>query len=312
MTMMTRKRGRSSNSSYPSMGGQLYNPDVTDVVKPSPVETDTLTDISFEDSSSPSEDLELFGLEDFSWVLDKDALPSLGDIDTLCELKDDCSTDQHFSVGGQTSQRKSTLDISSRGMNKNAIAARINRLKKKEYVGGLEKKVGLLTTENQILKQENGHLNKRVEELENETRYLRAVLANDSMLGQLLSRLSGVNGMKFSTSLFQGSETNDHDYAIPKKRVKAEEGQTSGGVCLHVDKDHVSVEFCTKCAESASAALKMWLPATQDERISWLRDCSQEMRTSQTDWICCEKLKKRDQLQPSWPWYMLKVVCDQV
>ncbi|XP_076130149.1 uncharacterized protein crebzf isoform X3 [Alosa pseudoharengus] len=173
MTMMTRKRGRSSNSSYPSMGGQLYNPDVTHVVKPSPVETDTLTDISFEDSSSPSEDLELFGLEDFSWVLDKDALPSLGDIDTLCELKDDCSTDQHFSVGGQTSQRKSTLDISSRGMNKNAIAARINRLKKKEYVGGLEKKVGLLTTENQILKQENGHLNKRVEELENETRVQR-------------------------------------------------------------------------------------------------------------------------------------------
>ncbi|XP_062392632.1 CREB/ATF bZIP transcription factor isoform X3 [Sardina pilchardus] len=259
MTMVTRKRGRSSNSSCPSMGVQLYSPDVTDDVKPSFVETDTHRDILFEDSSSPSEDLELFGLEDFSWVLDKDALPSLGDIDTLCELKDDDdSTDQHFSVGGQNSQRKSTLDVSSRGMNKNAIAARINRLKKKEYVGGLEKKVGLLTTENQILKQENGHLNKRVEELENETRYLRAVLANDSMLGQLLSRLSGVNGMKFSTSLFQGSETNDHDYAIPKKRVKAEEGQTSGGVCLHVDKDHVSVEFCTKCAESASAALKIF------------------------------------------------------
>lgn len=264
MKMMTRKRGRSSNSSYSTIGAELHKPDVSDVEKPLPAEEGANTDISFEGSSSPmSEDLELFGLEDFSWMLDRNTLPSLEDLGPFGELKDSSSTDQPFSVAGsvQTSQRKSTdqaaLEVSGRGTNKNAIAARINRLKKKEYVCGLEKKVTSLTTENQILKQENGHLNKRVEELENETRYLKAVLANDSMLGQLLSRLSGVNGMKFSTSLFQGSEKNDHDYAIPKKRVKTEEGETSGGVCLHVDKDHVSVEFCTKCAESASATLKM-------------------------------------------------------
>lgn len=264
MKMMTRKRGRSLNSSYPTVGVQLHKPDVPDVEETLPVEEGANTDILFEGNSSPlSDDLELFGLEDFSWMLDRDALPALEDLGPFNELKDGSSKDQPCSEAGsmQTSQRKSTdqalLEVSSRGINKNAIAARINRLKKKEYVCGLEKKVGSLSTENQVLKQENGHLNKRVEELENETRYLRAVLANDSMLGQLLSRLSGVNGMKFSTSLFQGSEKNDHDYAIPKKRVKTEEGETSGGVCLHVDKDHVSVEFCTKCAESASATLKM-------------------------------------------------------
>lgn len=136
--------------------------------------------------------------------------------------------------------------------NKNAIAARLNRLKKKEYVNNLEKKVSVLSAENGTLKQENGQLTKRVEELEDETRYLRAVLANQSVLAQLLSRLSG---MKLSSSLFQNANPNDHDYALPRKRVKVKEKETSGGVCLHVDQNHVSVEFCRECAESASSSV---------------------------------------------------------
>lgn len=71
---------------------------------------------------------------------------------------------------------------SSHMINKNAIAARLNCLKKKEYVNSLEKKVGILLSENNMLKQENCQLTKRVEELEDEMRYLRAVLANESML----------------------------------------------------------------------------------------------------------------------------------
>lgn len=261
MKMMTRKRGRPSNTS--SAQSAETKPGVTFMGKEAAIPPGVDRDIVRELSSSSNEDLELFSLDDFSWVLDKDGLAPLGDLDAFGDLKDDISVDQDYDMSPphtfqEASTNRPARDFSSRGVNKNAIAARMNRLKKKEYVCGLEKKVGSLTTENQILKQENGHLNKRVEELENETRYLRAVLANDSMLGQLLSRLSGVNGMKFSTSLFQGSEKNDHDYAIPKKRVKVDEADTSsGGVCLHVDKDHVSVEFCTKCAESASATIKM-------------------------------------------------------
>uniref|UniRef100_A0A4W5RS34 CREB/ATF bZIP transcription factor n=1 Tax=Hucho hucho TaxID=62062 RepID=A0A4W5RS34_9TELE len=82
-------------------------------------------------------------------------------------------------------KRKWRHHPSGRMINKNAIAARMNRLKKKEYVNGLENKVGSLSSENHILKQENVQLNKRVEELEDESRYLRAVLANESMLAQL-------------------------------------------------------------------------------------------------------------------------------
>lgn len=100
-----------------------------------------------------------------------------------------------------------------------------------------------------------------MEELEGEARYLRAVLANESVLAQLLARLGGATGMKLSSSLFQGSgasDSGDHDYALPRKRAKVEEEEeAAGGVCLHVDRNHVSVEFCPQCAQRASAAFKM-------------------------------------------------------
>uniref|UniRef100_A0A3Q3EZP3 CREB/ATF bZIP transcription factor n=1 Tax=Kryptolebias marmoratus TaxID=37003 RepID=A0A3Q3EZP3_KRYMA len=199
------------------------------------------------------------------WTLEKDGSSSLFDID-LADIGEYDVTNQSsgFNVSAASSpertpsesRMKNRQNQSNHIINKNAIAARLNRLKKKEYVSSLEKQVDVLSTENGVLKQENSQLTKRVEELEDETRYLRAVLANESMLAQLLSRLSGVNGMKLSSSLFQGPNSNDHDYALPRKRVKVAEKETSGGVCLHVDKNHVSVEFCTKCAESASTALK--------------------------------------------------------
>ncbi|KAE8293038.1 hypothetical protein D5F01_LYC08131 [Larimichthys crocea] len=67
---------------------------------------------------------------------------------------------------------KNRPNQSSHRINKNAIAARMNRLKKKEYVNSLEKKVGILSTEKDELRQENQQLTKRVEELEDETRGL--------------------------------------------------------------------------------------------------------------------------------------------
>ena len=208
--------------------------------------------------------LELDSLfDDFRWTGDKDLSASLFDgvlsdwVDNMEDDDDDSRVQESSSPSPERTRSQKRESRSGSMVNKNAIAARMNRLKKKEYVNELEKKAGVLSTENHKLKHENNGLNKRVEELEDETRYLRAVLANESMLGQLLSRLSGVNGMKLSSSLFQAASLNDHDYAQPRKRVKVEERETSGGVCLHVDRNHVSVEFCTKCAESASAALTM-------------------------------------------------------
>ncbi|XP_053564633.1 CREB/ATF bZIP transcription factor [Bombina bombina] len=141
--------------------------------------------------------------------------------------------------------------------NKNALAARLNRLRKKEYVNGLESRVARLSEENQQLQVERRALDARVRELEEEARYLRAVLANDSALSQLLGRLTGLGGLRLSTSLFGFPPTaGDHDYALP--RVKHEEEEPSpGGVCLHVDKEKVSVEFCALCARNAFTAVKM-------------------------------------------------------
>uniref|UniRef100_A0A8C1TAE3 X-box-binding protein 1 n=1 Tax=Cyprinus carpio TaxID=7962 RepID=A0A8C1TAE3_CYPCA len=257
--MITRKRGRTTLNAGITCTSNVTSLEIDSVsIISNTSETNMLT--------SPESDTNDWGLDDLlgsglNWDLDNDVLDDFVNFESQTTTSDE--TDQSAVLDVPSTrcrgavQRSKLQGVSGRIFNKNAIAARMNRLKKKEYISGLEQRVGSLTTENRDLKQENGNLNKRVEELENETRYLRSVLANESMLAQLLSRLSGVNGMKFSTSLFQESNENDHDYAMPKKRVKVEDKDTAGGVCLHVDKDHVSVEFCTKCAESSSLSHKM-------------------------------------------------------
>lgn len=255
--MITRRRGRAAAAAEEQLseseGGNAFTID-------SPSET-----LPADDTDAAQMELDLFSLDELAWMLDSDPTPTLSDL----ELADPSARGAQGSDSGSDAPMGSSPIRLPSGMkvvrknqsssvgNKNAIAARLNRLKKKEYVSSLEKKVGLLSLENGGLKRENCELAKRVEELEDETRYLRAVLANESTLAQLLSRLSGVNGMKLSSSLFQGCEANEHDYALPEKRVKTEGRGDAGGVCLHVDKDHVSVEFCTKCAQRASAAFKM-------------------------------------------------------
>lgn len=261
-TMITRRRSRTVTNKEESVEVEVVDAVEIDRDIQSPSENSTAEDVN----ATGIELDDLFGIEELKWTLERDAVSPFFDIDLadlgMCGAKD-LDSGIEASVASSPERLSSDLKVknrkiqSSHVINKNAIAARINRLKKKEYVNSLEKKVGSLSTENNMLKQENSQLTKRVEELEDETRYLRAVLANESMLAQLLSRLSGVNGMKLSSSLFQGRDSNDHDYALPTKRVKVEEKETSGGVCLHVDKNHVSVEFCTKCAESASTSLKM-------------------------------------------------------
>lgn len=264
--MITRRRGRTvaAAEEHQLSGSEAANPLKRAAGAQNLSESFPADDDSDATAKMGLEDL--FSLDELAWMLEEEPTPTLCDP----ELADwsvyggararDSGTD--VSVGSSpvrlsSSEKMSRKNRSSFVGNKNAIAARLNRLKKKEYVTSLERKVGLLASENGGLKQENAQLTKRVEELEDETRYLRAVLANESMLAQLLSRLSGVNGMKLSSSLFQGRESNEHDYALPKKRVKVEERETSGGVCLHVDKNHVSVEFCTECAKSASTSFKM-------------------------------------------------------
>ncbi|KAG8137040.1 hypothetical protein E2320_005584 [Naja naja] len=155
---------------------------------------------------------------------------------------------------------------------KAAAAARLNRQKKKLYVQGLETRLQGLAAENRQLRDRNRGLCRRLRDLERETGYLRAVLANQSALGRLLGRLAGDGAgslglrMRISTSLFQPTaagafgENGDHDYALPipaeepaEKIPTSSSSASPGGVCLHVDRDHLSVEFCSLCAKRAAS-----------------------------------------------------------
>lgn len=167
---------------------------------------------------------------------------------------------------------------------KAAAAARLNRQKKKLYVQGLETRLQGLAAENRQLRDRNRGLCRRLRDLERETGYLRAVLANQSALGRLLGRLAGDGAgslglrMRVSTSLFQETaaaaaaaagacgETGDHDYALPvraedpaEEKLRPSSG-SPGGVCLHVDRDHLSVEFCSLCAKRAASS-ETWAAA---------------------------------------------------
>jgi regulator of replication initiation timing len=140
--------------------------------------------------------------------------------------------------------------------NKNAIQARFNRQKKKAYVQGLEESVQYLTKENATMKTQTKELSDDKKSLEGEVEYLKSVLANQSALSNLLKNIDNLQGVNLTTSFATSrkrSTEHDHDYTGSAKRKRTDKPNVgSGGVCLHVAKDNVSLEFCSQCAKMAS------------------------------------------------------------
>ena len=136
---------------------------------------------------------------------------------------------------------------------KNAIQAKINRQKKKAYVEDLELKVSSLARENDSLKKESKKLVKEKSSLEEEVAYLRSVLANQSALSGLLKNIENVQNVRLTSSFSRKRSADlDHDYGekpAVKKPKRSAVPAVSGGVCLHVDKNDVSIEFCHHCAK---------------------------------------------------------------
>lgn len=136
---------------------------------------------------------------------------------------------------------------------KNAEMARQNRLKKKEYVGNLEnevedgrKRIGELESALSSAEEERDSYKKEVE-------YLKSVLANQSALAGLLKNIPHVSGVTLSSSVSRKRVAElDHSYTPMKKTRHAGPSQSSrSGVCLHVDSNNVSLEFCHHCANMA-------------------------------------------------------------
>ena len=158
-------------------------------------------------------------------------------------------------------------------MTKSAIAARENRLRKKNYVASLESKVSVLTTENEELKNSISAMSKREATFKTEIEYLRSALANDSALSTLLRNIPGTPGIRLrssesfyddqeedSTPLVQTKSAQkrkavkpDHDYSsrkVKKSQVSCKDTKNAG-CCIYVNGSTTSLEFCEKCYKKA-------------------------------------------------------------
>lgn len=169
-----------------------------------------------------------------------------------------------------TNDTESDFDELVERNKKNAIAARENRLKRKKYVEGLEGEVSKLREENKILKKETGDMKEKFEKLEEEAIYLKNVLANESTISLLLKSIAATPGISLSSSLVPPSrvqEAEDEDkqkrYSTRSRKRAADESLDtckrkrsgdggSGGVCLHVNQEKVSLELCSKCSSRAN------------------------------------------------------------
>lgn len=159
----------------------------------------------------------------------------------------DSSIDEGDYQGDKSRGGKVSESMAERNR-KNAEAARQNRLKKKKYMEGLEKDLTSSKTENVILKAKCHEYQTRCQRLQSEVTYLQSVLANDSVLASLLQNIPNVPKVKLTSSLGKQPNTGSHPAA---KKVKI--SKTTGGVCLHVAKDSVSLEFCDNCSRKASS-----------------------------------------------------------
>lgn len=136
---------------------------------------------------------------------------------------------------------------------RNAEMARLHRQKKKQYVETLEKSHVSLKTENVILKTRTDELRAHVKKLENEVQYLKSVLANQSTLATLIRNIPHTPGVRLSSSFESRKRPHaDTESDSPTKVKRSRKEQVTGGVCLHVSKDVVSLEFCPTCSQQAA------------------------------------------------------------
>ncbi|KAL4240074.1 hypothetical protein ACF0H5_000868 [Mactra antiquata] len=138
---------------------------------------------------------------------------------------------------------------------KNAVQAKINRERKKLYIKGLEDEIEELKSENVSLKEIASKAEAEKQELAEEVAYLKSVLANQSAISGLLKNIGNVENVKLSSSIMRKrGASDDHSYGSAKR---SRSSTHTAGVCLHVDKGNVSLEFCSKCASMAKCNEKV-------------------------------------------------------
>ncbi|KAK6183105.1 hypothetical protein SNE40_010649 [Patella caerulea] len=201
-----------------------------------------------------------------------------------------------------------TADGEAQCMSKNAVAARENRMKKKQYLSHLEKTVKALRDENTRLRMNEELKDNEINKLKTEVKYLSNVLANQSALSALLQNIHKTPNVKFPTQRNKsvGDKTESscqtnidrsntrpdvlkrkHENAddvlstssaktrrmtrscrsvsntsTKENEVRSSQGTESeieedgtGGICLHVTSQRVSLEFCADCNNNSKSSL---------------------------------------------------------
>lgn len=166
--------------------------------------------------------------------------PEHPDLDVVLLISDDesstttSSSTQLLSVSQSQSQRPvvvtkthsgkgNTNSNTSTSHSRQAIAARQNRQKKKQYLFSLEGSVQKLCEENDKLKNQDAEQKEQIAELKAEVMYLKSVIANQSVLSHLLKNIQNTNGVKLSASLLAETDENSQlgvTIAAPGPRPK--------------------------------------------------------------------------------------------
>ena len=141
---------------------------------------------------------------------------------------------------------------------KNAINARVNRQKHKQFVQSLEEENSQLKDRITSLERDRRKWEEEKSVLKQEITYLKNVVANDSTIARVLQGLGNVQQVRLSSGFAKQHQQQrkrhsgeDAMDAISEKRA-AQSGDVSAGVCLHVHNNDVSVEFCDRCANMSA------------------------------------------------------------
>lgn len=156
-------------------------------------------------------------------------------------------------------------------LSKNAIAARENREKKKQYVLNLERNLEKMEAENSKKDALIETYKKNQEALVTEVNYLRGCLANSAEISAVIKSVkNNPNLQQVTTSLGLNSknqesrkrclrsenEENEECPARKSRRLQQLTGTEKAGICVHVSDGAVSLEFCSQCHRSARIAAK--------------------------------------------------------
>lgn len=101
---------------------------------------------------------------------------------------------------------------------KNAIMARLNRLKKKKYVADLEGRNAKLEAENGLLKKALAKRLKEVSSLKKESANLRSVIKNSTEIGSLLQCVQRNTNLHVTSSLLRNGPKSEENVQTKKSR----------------------------------------------------------------------------------------------